>query len=107
MLGTVEPACRGSTKWRQVNTSGYRANQVGFGDFDGDGTTDVFKANGKTWMVSYSATSRWTEINTSRVRTAQMQFADLDGDGRTDVFYDDGDEWFASWGGASRWRTIN
>jgi hypothetical protein len=80
------------TNWKAVGSSEEPLVDLGFGDFDGNGTTDILRSNGGLWMVS-SATkdrtrwSKWVEINRSRIAVPQLSFSDLDGDGRTDVVY--------------------
>ena len=42
--------------------SGYRLNQLLFGDFNGDGKTDVFTQKGDRWYVSYGATTPFEQL---------------------------------------------
>ena len=61
-----------------------------FGDFDGDGKTDVFAANqladGSTqWLYSSGGAASYTNLVTSTVPYSELQFGDFDGDGKTDV----------------------
>ena len=39
----------GTGNWQEINTSGYRVDKLAFADFDGDGKTDVFRADGTKW----------------------------------------------------------
>ena len=38
---------------------------LAFGDFDGEGKTDVLRTYGGKWSVSYGGTSNWQDLNTS------------------------------------------
>jgi len=78
-----------------------------FADFDADGRTDVFLANGSRWYVSYGATGPWQQINVSSTRKYQLAVADFTGDGRADVFYGNGSRWYLSDSGTGPWRKIN
>ena len=69
--------------------------------------TDVFRAAGGVWRVSWGGTSRWEEINQSSVGLDNLVFGDFNGDGKTDVFRAAGGVWRVSWGGTSRWEEIN
>ena len=60
-------------------------HKLRFGDFDGDGTTDVFASWGGNWYVSYGSTSKWNHINQSGDPTHDLLLEDLDGDGETDI----------------------
>jgi hypothetical protein len=80
---------------------------VGYGDFDGDGRQDVFRANGDAWQVSSDGGVTFELVNTSGVQVPDLAFGDFDGDGRDDVFYGNGAEWKISWGGTSRWQVVN
>ncbi len=66
-------------------------DQLRFGDFNGDGRTDVFalKEIGGGylgWNVSYSGTTNFVQINSATTPLSELQFGDINGDGRTDVF---------------------
>ena len=57
-----------------------------FGDFDGDGVTDVLGIIAGKWMVSYRATSIWIALPKSLTNTMNgVVVADFDGDGRADI----------------------
>jgi hypothetical protein len=76
------------------HASGNRFNtdystEVAAGDFDGDGRTDVFVANGTGWFFSRSGIRPWEYLHASNKRTRDLGFADIDNDGITDVLYRD------------------
>ena len=84
----------------------FDVSEVGFGDFNGDGRTDVFRATGKSWYYSPGGVDPWVHLNTSGTRLAALRFGDFDGDGRTDVFSVAGTQWQYSSGGNSGWRPL-
>ena len=59
------------------------------GDFDGDGRTDAFIANGTGWFYSRGGKRPWEFLHASNKRTRELAFADIDNDGVTDVLYRD------------------
>jgi hypothetical protein len=69
----------------KVNTSPVPLASLAFGDFDGDGSADVFYANGSAWYVSLGGSSAWRKINTSALTVASLAIADFNGDGRSDI----------------------
>ena len=65
------------------------STEVATGDFDGDGRTDVFLANGTGWFFSRAGIRPWEFLHASNKRTYQLAFADIDNDHVTDVLYRD------------------
>ena len=59
------------------------------GDFDGDGATDVFIANGTAWFYSRGGKRPWEFLHASTKNIQELGFADIDNDGVTDVLYRD------------------
>jgi len=83
-------------------------DRFGVGDFDGDGTQDLFLATGAAWYYAPAGQAEWRYLNAQTDKLDTLLFGDFDADGRTDVFTQhDGSRWDASWGGASRWEAIN
>jgi hypothetical protein len=79
-------------KKMNFHASGNRWNtdyttEVATGDFDGDGRTDVFLANGTSWFFSRGGIRPWEWLDASRLRTRELGFADVDNDGITDVVH--------------------
>jgi hypothetical protein len=81
-------------EWKPVGRSGEPLADLGFGDFDGNGTTDVLRSHAGAWSVSYSRKGhdrsrwgKWEKINRSRIPVKLLSFTDIDGDGRTDTIY--------------------
>jgi len=79
-----------------------------FEDFDGDGETDVFYADGSSWYISWSGTTSFDKVNTSGFRpydsvgSKSLDFGDFDGDGEMDVFRP-GSQWYVSYSATSAW----
>lgn len=82
--------------------------KLGVGDFDGDGTDDLFMATGAAWYYSPHGIVEWRFINAQSEKIDALRFGDFDADGRTDVLTQHrGRDWVVSWGGASQWEKIN
>ncbi|MSP63362.1 MAG: VCBS repeat-containing protein [Myxococcales bacterium] len=91
----------------RLGSSGVAMSELRFGDFDGDGLTDIFRADGTKWWVSWSGRSTWSALNTSVGRVADLRFGDFDGDGTTDVFSLSGGQWSYARGGKGSWQRLN
>jgi hypothetical protein len=97
----------GESAWARIGYSSYGVDEVAFGDFDGDGRTDVFRATGSEWRVSWAGRSEWEKIHGSGYPLADLAFGDFDGDGRTDVFRASGSAWYVYWAGRSESQKIH
>ena len=60
-------------------------NRLGVGDFDGDGTADMFLATGAAWYYSPGGAREWRYLSNNAAPLSFLRFGDFDGDGRTDV----------------------
>jgi hypothetical protein len=65
------------------------STEIAAGDFDGDGRTDIFLANGTAWFYSRGGIGPWQYLRPSDKRTGELAFADIDNDGVTDVLWRD------------------
>ena len=65
------------------------STELATGDFDRDGRTDVFVANGTAWFYSSAGIQPWRYMRASNKRIGELGFADIDNDGLTDVLYRD------------------
>src|ERR1035441_4495852 len=81
--------------------------ELGVGDFDGDGKDDLFLATGEAWYYSSDGNAEWRFLSAKTETIGNLLFGDFDGDGHTDVFTQIGDDWMVSWGGISPWEKIN
>jgi hypothetical protein len=79
------------------------SDELGEGDFDGDGVTDLFQATGVTWWYSSGGQPPWRYLNTSDLRLRDLFLSDFNGDGKTDVLRRKGNEWLVSCGGVGPW----
>jgi hypothetical protein len=86
--------------------SGVALSSLGFGDFDGDGRTDVFRTDDSTWYWLSAGKGSWEQLNSSSSTLPSLRFGDFDGDGRTDVFSTSGGQWRYSAGGSAPWAVL-
>jgi hypothetical protein len=96
----------GESQWTFLKADGARLDQVGLGDFDGDGKCDVLAGN--PFNISSGGTGEWTELpggNGAGMDT--LRFGDFNGDGRTDIFRRDGEgQWWIVSPGVYDWTPI-
>ena len=69
----------GATRWQRLNEalSSDLAALV-FGDFDGDGRTDIARSNDGDWEISYSYSTPWHPLNLSQPIFVHMLFRYFD-----------------------------
>jgi hypothetical protein len=99
-------AGHGSQYWGWRDFSNYDPATLAVGDFDGDGSDDIFRSNGSTWYVKYQARGGWKSLRSDSHSFSSLRFGDFNGDGRTDVFRTNGYAWYISWGGTSSWQKV-
>ena len=68
-----------------TQTSSVAASAMRFGDFDGDGKTDVFAIVGGRWSYSSDAVGSWQALAGAPSNADNLVVGDFDGDGRTDI----------------------
>jgi len=92
-----------------TNEQWLRRNHRGEGhlDFNGDGDSDIFTANGSNWKVKYNGTGSWVTLASSSKTLDKLAFGDFNCDGVTDVFNGNSQFWQVSYGGTSEWTRIN
>lgn len=49
--------------WQHAQSSSFPMSELRFGDFTGDGVTDVLAVNGGRWAISESARGSWRQLN--------------------------------------------
>ncbi|HEY6560799.1 MAG TPA: FG-GAP-like repeat-containing protein [Polyangiaceae bacterium] len=82
-------------------------SELAVGDFDGDGTEDVFVGTGASWYFSSGGKNEWRFLNRMPEHARALRFGDFDGDRRTDVVALHGTRIDISWAGSSAWHTLN
>lgn len=82
------------------------SGDLGVGDFDGDGTDDVFLGTGAGWWFSSGGKAEWRFLNRMPERASALRFGDFDNDGRTDVLALHAGNLHVSWGGISPWMRL-
>ena len=93
--------------WTRYMNTIMPLESVRFGNFDGNGPTDVFASFGGQWQVSFDGTNAWTPIKASSAPVSSLRFGNFDGNNRTDVFASFGGQWQVSFDGTSNWTPIN
>jgi|GEM_PF-2276833 len=85
----------------------YEYNRLRTGDFNGNGTTDVFYTNLSTWYYNENGTSStWNLLASSSVNPQNLVIGDFNGDNKSDVMtYDSG--WKISLGASTGWQPLN
>lgn len=78
-----------------------------FGDFDGDGKTDIFYTRANRWNVWYGATRQWRVVGSSNKPIAQLLFGDFDAVRGTDVVGVNASGWAYSSAATSPWTRMN
>lgn len=72
-------------QWTPVQSSSFPLNRLRFGDFTGDGVTDVLAVVGGRWSISEGANQPWRKINNfNGDEVAGLFIANLDADDNID-----------------------
>ena len=71
--------------WQPVASSRFPMNELRFGDFTGDGVTDVLAVESGRWAISRSARGTWRRLNrTLGDEVANLYIANMDADDNID-----------------------
>lgn len=106
----------GTSAWINLAYDNTLPDQLRFGDFNGDGYTDVFSVdtsvNPHQWRYSSGGTNSYQNLAVDNTPLDQLRFGDFNGDGRTDVFalQDIGGgylSWNVSYSGTTNYQQIN
>jgi hypothetical protein len=72
--------------WQPAQSSSTPLDKLRFGDFTGDGVTDVLAVQAGRWAISDGARGQWVQVNEKLgSNLGPLQVADVDGDGRDDL----------------------
>jgi len=96
-----------ANQYSVYSSPGDPSDHFGVGDFDGDGTQDLFMATGTAWYFAPAGKAEWRFLSQKPETTDSLLFGDFDGDGRTDVVTKRGSTLMVSWGGVSEWEVLN
>lgn len=108
LYGGVLQSIRGSSGWSYYRNSALWQSQLGVGDFDGDGTDDMFRANGTNFSYMPRGGTEFVALFNSAYPRSSVMLADFNGDRRTDVFRADGSRWYVYYAGSTTgWTQIN
>ena len=93
-------------EWKPVQSSSAPMRQLQFGDFTGDGVTDVLAVVSGRWAISESARGSWTRLNASLGDPVENLFvANMDADDNIDdLLRLDRRSQRIQIGGSFRWR---
>jgi hypothetical protein len=103
---TISP---GFSDWKLLESSSSPLNALRFGDFNGDGITDVLAVEGGHWSISRSGASPWQVLNPSLSdKLDSVLIGDIDGDGLDDIvrLRNGGSHWDVSLGGRTPWQQV-
>ncbi len=82
-------------------------SELRFGDFNGDGITDIFRrAPDGQWYAISPGRWGWTALQSSGFPLSELRFGDFNGDKVTDVLSRSGGSWSVSWSGTSAWSKL-
>ena len=76
----------GKGSWINLNKTKATLNNIRFGDFNGDGKTDILTKR-TSELVSYLSGGKgsWINLNKTKATLNNMRFGDFNGDGKTDI----------------------
>ena len=94
--------------WVFLKAASERLEDIGLGDFDGDGRCDVIAPGVGKWEISSGGSGGWKALpGTYTMPFNQLRFADFNGDGRTDIFHRAPDgQWRVISPGVHAWKTL-
>lgn len=105
----------GKIEWRFLSDKTDTIGQLLFGDFDGDGRTDVVAIHSGSFVVSWGGISDWEVLNADPTggrllllpgSAGAMTAGHFEGNKTSDIFWADGHTWWVSYGGNTPFKEI-
>ncbi len=81
----------GKSQWQPLSHAIIDINKLGFGDFDGDGKTDIFFNYDGYWHIAYSGNTPIRKLIQSSLTAQYFAYKDFDGDGLADLLFASGE----------------
>ena len=91
----------GRAEWRFLSRMPEKASELRFGDFDGDGRTDVLALHEGKIGISWAGGSPWQTVNVTAWKLSDLAVGDFDGDRHSDLFLATDAGWFVAPGGSN------
>jgi hypothetical protein len=66
--------------WSPINSSSFKLQDLIFGDFDGDGVTDVLAVEDGHWAFSSAGRTQWQKLNNLNDPVQELRVLNLDAD---------------------------
>jgi hypothetical protein len=105
--------------WKDIRKSSPPMSELRFGDFDGDGATDVLSVQGGRWAISSAGAGRWRTLNPRLGDDVRgLYIADIDQNGIDDLLrvryeapapstsFRETYEWQVSYDGRTDWKPL-
>jgi hypothetical protein len=105
--------------WKDISRSSVPMSELRFGDFDGDGATDVLSVQGGRWAISSAGAGRWRNLNPRLGDDVRgLYIADIDESGIDDLLrvqyeapaastsFRETYEWQVSYDGRTAWKPL-
>lgn len=107
LLAQWKFAAGGNTSWANLAQDYATPAQLRFGDFNGNGKTDVFRTKDGHWYYSEGGNSNWVELGHDyTLGITDLAFGDFNGDKKMDVFTTVNGQWKYSSGGTGAWQNL-
>src|SRR5262249_55650292 len=92
---------------RPLTTSPVSMSEMRFGDFDGDGLTDMSYTRDRQWRIWYGNLKDWRDAQNSGFPISDLLFGEFDAVKGTDVAAVTGGKWQMSSAALSSWTVLN
>ncbi len=107
LLAQWKYSAGGNSSWANLAQDYATPAQLRFGDFNGNGTTDVFRTKDGQWYFSEGGKSNWVKLaHDATLGISDLAFGDFNGDKKMDVFATVNGQWKYSSGGTGAWQNL-